>query len=48
MMSAKIATAALVKVKVFSNKAYYVIYFVYDLTNKILSDDSNYIMDVVM
>ena len=27
---------------------YYVIYSVYDVTNKILSHDSNYIMDVVM
>ena len=48
MMSAKIATAALLKIKVFSNKGYNVIYFVYDLTNKILSDDSSYIIDVVM
>ena len=48
MMSAKIATAALLKIKVFSNKGYYVIYFVYDVTNKIFSHDSNYIMDVVM
>ena len=48
MMSAKIATAALLKIKIFSNKGYYVIYFVYDVTNKILSHDSNYIMDVVM
>ena len=48
MMSAKIATAVLLKIKVFSNKGYYVIYFVYDVTNKIFSHDSNYIMDVVM
>ena len=37
MMSAKIATAALLKIKVFSNKGYYVTYFAYDVTNKILS-----------
>ena len=47
MMSAKIATPALLKIKVFSNKGYCVIYFVYHVTNKILSYDSNYIMDVV-
>ena len=48
MMSAKIATPALLKIKVFSNKCYYVIYSVYDITKKILSHESNYIMDVVM
>ena len=48
MMSAKMATPALLKIKVFWNKGYYVLYSVYDFTKKILSDDSNYIMDVVM
>ena len=48
MMSAKMATPGLLKIKVFWNKGYYVIYSVYDVTNKILSHDSNYIMDVVM
>ena len=48
MMSTKIATPVLLKIKVFWNKGYYVIYSVYDVTNKILSHDSNYIMDVVM
>ena len=48
MMSAKKATPGLLKINVFWNKGYYVIYSVYDVTNKILSDDSNYIMDVVM
>ena len=48
MMSAKIATPALLKIKVFWNKNYYVIYSVYGVTNKILSHDSNYIVDVVM
>ena len=48
MMSAKIAAPALLKIKVFWNKVYYVIYSAYDVTNKILSYDSNYIMDVVM
>ena len=48
MMSAKMATQVLLKMKVFWNKFYYVIYAVYDVTNEILSHDSNYIMDVVM
>ena len=48
MMSAKKATPGLLKINVFWNKGYYVIYSVYDVTNKILSDYSNYIMDVVM
>ena len=48
MMSAKIATPGLLKIRVFWNKGYYVITFVYDVTNKILLRDSNYIIDVVM
>ena len=48
MMSAKMATPGLLKIKVFWNKGYYVIYFVYDVTSKILSHESNYILDVVM
>ena len=39
---------ALLKIKIFWNKGYYVIYYVYDVTRKILLHDSNYIMDVVM
>ena len=48
MMSAKMATSAFLKTKVFYNKDYYVRYPVYDVTNKIFSHESNYIMDVVM
>ena len=48
MMSAKMATPGLLKIKVFWNKDYYVIYSIYDVPNKILSHDSNFIMDVVM
>ena len=48
MMSANMAAPALLKIKVFWNKGYYIIYSVCDVTNKILSHDSNYIMDVVM
>ena len=48
MMSARMATPALLKIKIFWNKGYYVIYSVYDVTNKIFSHDLNYVMDVVM
>ena len=48
MMAAKMAAPALLKIKAFWNKGYHVLYSVYDFTKKILSDDSNYIMDVVM
>ena len=48
MMSAKMATPGLLKITVFWNKGYDVIISVYDVTNKILSRDSNYIVDVVM
>ena len=48
MMSAKLATPGLLKIKIFQNKGYDVIIPDYDVTNKILSRDSNYIVDVVM
>ena len=48
VMLAKMATPAHLKIKVFLNEVYYVIYSVYDVTNKILSRDSHLIMDVVM
>ena len=48
IMSAKMAPPGLLKIKVFWNKGYYVIYSVYDVTNKISSHGSNYIIDVVM
>ena len=48
MMSAKMATPALLRLKVFWKKDYYVIYSVFDVTNKILSHESNYIMNLVM
>ena len=43
MMSAKTATLGFLK-----TKAYDVIIFIHDVTNKILSWDSNNIVDVVM
>ena len=48
MMSAKMATLGLLKITVFWNKGYDVIVSVDDVTNKILSRDSNYIVDVFM
>ena len=48
MMSAKLATLGLLKIKVFWNKSYDAIIFVYDVTNNILSRDSNYIVGVVI
>ena len=48
MMSAKMATLGLLKIKVFRNKSYDVITSVYDVVNKNLSLDLNFIVDVVM
>ena len=48
MMSAKMATLGLLKIKVFWNKGYDIIISAHDLTSKILLLDSNYIVDVVM
>ena len=47
MMSAKLATLNL-KIKVFWNEGYDVIISVHGVTSKVLSRDSNYIVDVVM
>ena len=48
MMPGKMAIPDLLKTTVFRNKGYDVIIPVYDVTNKILLRDSNYIIDVVM
>ena len=48
MMSAKVATLGLLKIKIFWNKCYDVIISAHDVTNGILSYDSNYIVDIVM
>ena len=48
LMSAKLATLGLLKIKVFWNEDSDVITFVQDVTNKVLSRDSNYIIDMVM
>ena len=47
IMSAKMATPGLLKIKVFWNKGYDVIVSVHEVFNKILSCDSNYIADVM-
>ena len=46
IMPAKLATPGLLEIKIFRNKDYDVIILDYDITNKILSRDSNYILDV--
>ena len=48
MMSAKMVTPGLLKITVLQNKVYDVIISVDNVTNKILSRDSNYIVDVFM
>ena len=48
MMSAKMATSAFLKITVFWNKDYDIIIPVDDVTNQILSCDSNYIIDMFM
>ena len=48
MISAKMATSDLLKVKAFRNKGYYVMISVHDVTSKILLNNSSYIVDVVM
>ena len=48
LMSAKLLTVGLLKIRVFWNKGYGVITHFCDVSNNILSRDSNYIVDVVM
>ena len=48
IVSTKMAAPGLLKIKFFSSKGYDVINSVHDVTNKILSHDLNYIVDVVM
>ena len=48
MIPAKLATAGLLKIKVYWNKGSDVVNFINDATNIILSSSSNYIVDVVM
>ena len=48
MMSAKLATPGLLKIKVFWNKGYGIIISVLDVDNKVLSPDSNYVVGAIM
>ena len=48
MMSAKMATPDLLEIKIFWSTGYDVIISVDDVTNKILSRDSSYIVDMFM
>ena len=47
-MWAKLASPGLLKIKIYQNKVYDVIFRDYDVTNSILSRDSNYYVDVVI
>ena len=42
------ATLGLIKIKIFWSKVFNIIISVHDVTSKILSCDSNYIVDLVM
>ena len=48
MMSAELTTLGLIKIKILWSKGYDVIIFVRKAINKLLSRDSNYIVNVVM
>ena len=48
MISAKLATLGLLKINLFWNKGYDIIISVHDVTNKMLSCDSNDMADMVM
>ena len=48
MMSSKLASHGLFKIKILKNKDYNVLIVDYEVSNKALSCDSNYIVDVVM
>ena len=48
MMSAKITTPGFLKITAFWNNVYDVIISAHEIRNKILSRDSNYIVDVAM
>ena len=47
MVSGKMLILSLHKIKIFLKKSYDVIIFINDVNNKILSPDSNYIIDVI-
>ena len=48
MMPAKLATLGLLSIRLFENKSYCVIITVHDVSNRVLSRESNHIVDMVM
>ena len=48
LISAKLTTLSLLKVKIFWDKGYAILISIHDVTNNLLLHDSNYIADVVM
>ena len=48
VMWAKLSYPGLLKIKIFQNKGYHVTFLDFDVTNKILPRDSNYIVDLVI
>ena len=48
MISTKLVTPGLLKIKVFRSEGYDVMIYVHGVTSKFLSRDSNYIVDMVM
>ena len=48
MMSGRLATQGLLRLKIFQNKGYDIMIVDYEVTNRISFRDSNYIVDVVM
>ena len=48
MIPARLATPGLLKINIFQNKGYDITIVDYDVTNKILSHDSNYVVHVVI
>ena len=48
MLSANLDTPDILKIKLFLNKVYDVIYYVHDFTNKIFTRDRNYIVYTIM
>ena len=48
MISTKLATLELPEIKLLWNNGYEVVNFFHDVSDKILSRDSNYIVDVIM
>ena len=48
MILAKISTSGLLRIKVFRRKSFDVIIYLHDVTEKVLSRNSNYIVDMVI